>query len=160
MPEPILDPAYWERRLKRAKQLHHSIYLCPHDEWLAIEERHRQILASIVQPQDAILDIGCGYGRLLTLLPSHWQGKYLGVDLSPDLIALAKATHKDRDFVVADARTLQCDVFDLAVLISIRPMLKRNCTEDVWTAMEQRVHSCAKKVLYLEYDRNDEGSLE
>ena len=167
MSEPILDPAYWEQRLRTATELHHSVFRCDLARWQRIEAKHREILTRHIKPNDAILDAGCGYGRLLTLLPAKWCGPYLGVDLSPALIAKARELHPRRalnHFLVCDLRHI--DVFDIpatwdyAVLISVRPMVRRNCGNEVWAEMERELRRVAKRLCYLEYDELDEGSVE
>lgn len=163
MSELVLDPNYWKQRLEQAQKgdLHHAVFRCPKDRWLRIEEKHRQILDRYIDPDDAILDAGCGWGRLLSLMPDDWKGGYLGIDISPDFIALAETLHPDRSFFVGDLRQLPSGLkVDVAILISIRPMVKRELGNEVWNKMERELRRCAKVILYLEYDENDEGSLE
>lgn len=164
MAEPILSEGYWAERLRSARELHHSVFRCPADRWARIEARHRQILCDELAISDNILDCGCGYGRLLTLLPDWWRGLYLGVDLSPDFIALARKHHPARWFRVADLRSLDpCIgnglVFDWAVCISLRPMVRRNLGAEVWDVMEGQVSRHARRFLYLEYDEDDPGEV-
>lgn len=164
-PEPILEESYWRQRLEQARasgELHHAIFKCPGDLWRRIEERHRQILADLVQPSDSILDAGCGWGRLLTLLPADWRGPYLGVDISPDFIALAKEKNPGRSFKVMDLRDLGAlpgKMADWAILISVRPMVNRHLGCDAWKLMEAELRRVARKMLFLEYDINDKGSV-
>jgi SAM-dependent methyltransferase len=51
-----------------------------------------------------MLDVGCGTGRLLDEIKASAGIKigYTGIDLSPKLIAAAKAKHPEADFVVGD----------------------------------------------------------
>ena len=126
-----------------------------------IEAKHRKILAETLKPRHSILDAGCAWGRLLDLLPEWWDGRYLGVDLSPDFVKLAQKEHPTREFVVGNLAAIDLpDRFDLAVLISIRPMIRRNLGDEAWNVMEANLKRHAKKVLYLEYDAEDGGSLE
>lgn len=46
------------------------------------------------------------------------------------------------------------------VLVSVRPMIKREMGGEVWDAMETEIRKVADKLLYLEYDPFDEGSVE
>lgn len=149
-------------RTKRMKAPeHHAIFLCPEDRWLRIEAKHREILKRVVKPDTAILDAGCGWGRLLTLMPEHWRGRYLGVDVSPDFVLLANQRYPDRDFLCADIlKGIGREGFDLAVMVSIRPMVKRHMGEAAWERMEREVRKCAKRLLYLEYSDEEEGFLE
>lgn len=160
MTEPILDPDYWKQRLKQAREPHQAIFRCPLDRWLRIEDRHREILGYLISPRDSILDAGCGWGRLLTLLPGDWDGRYLGVDLSPDFIAKAQGAYPKKEFIVGDLRALEFpDRFDWAILISIRPMVKRNLGDGIWEQMEVELKRVARRLLYLEYDEDDIGEV-
>lgn len=169
MTEPILDTSYWANRLKKAPAdaLHHAIFRCPTSRWLQIEEKHRKILAEEIGLYDKIIDVGCGWGRLLTLLPKDWRGAYLGVDISPDFIDLARSKWPGKTFVVGDIRNWERSwgifepiKFDWAIMISIRPMVIRNLGEKAWEEMEKELRKFSKQLLYLEYDPNDEGSIE
>lgn len=147
--------------------LHHAVFKCPLDRWQRIEARHREILAKWIGPRDRILDCGCGYGRLLDLMPTTWEGIYRGVDLSPDFIDLATVTRPGRSFVVGDLHDLYRahhglwygPFFDWAILISVRPMIVRNCPEGYWDRCLSNIKDCAKRLLYLEYDENDNGEI-
>jgi cyclopropane fatty-acyl-phospholipid synthase-like methyltransferase len=141
---------------------HRAIYMTDRDTWEAIEQRHKQILARTIGPQDSILDAGCGWGRLLTLLPPSWNGGYLGIDLSPDFIALARKRHRGRTFWCASLLNLPPvhGTYDWAVFISIRPMVIKNLGQQAWDIMEANLRQVAKKLLYLEYKLDDEGSVE
>ena len=162
MTEPIFDPTYWARRFEAAKQEHHAVFKCPEDRWLRIEAKHREILQRHVRRADSILDVGCGWGRLLSLLPPGWDGYYLGVDLSPTFIEKARERYPYRSFEAHDMREpLQLRVaFDWAVMISFRPMVLRNAGSPDWCRIEANVKAKAYKLLYLEYDEHDEGSVE
>jgi hypothetical protein len=50
--------------------------------------------------------------------------------------------------------------WDWAILVSVRPMIRRNMGDDVWAQMESEVRKVATRLLYLEYDPSDEGSVE
>lgn len=165
MAEPILDPLYWRKRLDEATNLHHAIFRCPLETWQKIEEKHRQILAATIKPGDSVLDCGCGWGRLLDLMPTI--GPYVGIDLSPDFIRMAQQRHKRR-FHVEDLREISHETlgllphfqFDWAIFLSIRPMVRRNLGDEVWAKIEANVRKVAKRLLLLEYDPLDPGSIE
>lgn len=166
MTEAILDPNYWRERMLRATggNMHHAIFRCSYERWRRIEEKHREILARTIGEDDSVLDCGCGWGRLLDLMPDQWDGAYLGIDLSPDFVAKAERDHPEKggQFLEADLRRLPSlyQEFDWAILVSIRPMVRRNCGDEVWAEMEGEIRRVARKLLYLEYDENDEGSIE
>ncbi len=162
MTEPILDVKYWKQRIDNATEKHESIFKCPLDVWKQIEEKHTKILSKLIKPTDSILDCGCGWGRLLTLLPKEWVGRYLGVDISPDFLVEARRVYQTKTFVQMELRQIEdlFAVFDWAILISIRPMIQRNLGSVEWEMAEQAIKSCADKVLYLEYDVDDSGTIE
>lgn len=165
MSKPILDPLYWRGRLNSVPDdsLHHSIYVCPRDKWDKIEQAHKKILKETIG-NDSVFDVGCGYGRLLRLLGKDWHGSYLGADLSPDFIDMARLDYPKRVFVVADLTKDMAQFykhsFDWAVMISIRPMIIGNLGKAVWDEMEKGIRKIAKRLLFLEYDENDKGSIE
>lgn len=163
MSKPILDPEFWRLRLNEATERHRAIFHCAEGLWRAIERRHREILRRVVQPGDSILDAGCAWGRLLTLLPEDWSGDYLGIDLSPDFIELACHEHPSRRFVLGDIRnadTIAGTVYDWGILISIRPMVVGNLGVGVWADMERSLRRVCRRLLFLEYVEEDEGSVE
>lgn len=160
MTQPISDPEYWRQRLINAKEMHQAVFLCSHAKWEAIAQSHREILRELIKPTDSILDCGCGWGRLLDMLPAEWNGDYLGVDLSPDFIELAKRTYPGRPFLQGDLREPLPRIYhqyDWAVLISVRPMVQRNLGGEVWDVMEQRIKQVARQMLFLEYDERREA---
>jgi ubiquinone/menaquinone biosynthesis C-methylase UbiE len=164
MTEPILSPLYWKNRLEHqgAVERHKAIFITSKMNWDAIAEKHRTILAQHIYPEHSVLDAGCAWGRLLGLMPIDWRGFYLGVDLSPDFIELAKQEHPDRPFIVADLSdlALRDNQFDWVVLISIRPMVKRNLGDEAWKQMEKELRRVSRRLLFLEYDVNDNGATE
>lgn len=158
----ILDDQFWSERLREAQELHHAIYKCPRGVWDQIAERHKKILSRIIDPSHSILDVGCGWGRLLDLLPPEWSGNYLGVDISQTFLDLARKNHPDEQFLLADlTKTNLREVsgvapcYDWAILISIRPMVIRHLGTDAWLAMESNIQRVATKILFLEYDPED-----
>lgn len=177
--EPILDPDYWQRRLKGVGEhnLYHSIFKCPVKEWNAIENKHKRLLKRYIKPEDTILDIGCGYGRLLNLMPTKWlryqkaidNVGYLGIDIAQSFVELARTKHPNFEFCVDDITKKDfqmldfCEdepLYDISICVSIRPMMKRNLGEEVWKQVESTLKKVSKKTLYLEYDKEDNGSLE
>ena len=55
-----------------------------------------------------LIDVGCGSGRLAQPLSRTFHGKYLGIDVVPQLIDFARQNiqHPDWRFKVADGRTI------------------------------------------------------
>ncbi|MFA6097981.1 MAG: class I SAM-dependent methyltransferase [Patescibacteria group bacterium] len=54
---------------------------------------------------DSVLDAGCGNGRLLQMLEQK-NISYTGIDISPRLVAIAKAQHPNQTFLAGDITNL------------------------------------------------------
>ena len=81
-----------------------------------------------LRPKDKVLDIGAGSGVLAPHV-ARAGGRYVGIDLSPSLVKLARRYHGDKgSFIRGDARQLSVykslrDPFDAAVfLLSLQDM--------------------------------------
>ncbi len=154
----VFDPDYWKGCLERdgAVELHRAIYNCSLEQWQRVEELHRKTIAEHVKPTDSVLDAGCGWGRLIDLMPEGWEGAYLGVDLSPDFIELAHLKHR-RPFLVADLRTLEVrGHYDWTIAIGLKSVVLRNAPGH-WPAIEAVLRKVSTRQLYL---RNDGESWE
>ncbi len=171
MPNDIGNPEYWKHRLSRAianAEIHKAVFNCATETWKRIEHKHRAILQHHIQPHHSVIDAGCGYGALLNVLPGDWYGDYLGIDLSPDLVAHAKADHPQRMFWVGTLetalpqvlQTLTADPFDWIIFRSVRPMIKRELGVGAWDLVAAAARPVGKKFLFLEYDPQDDGSVE
>src|SRR5690349_1435763 len=67
------------------------------------QERRMAVLAEIGVGKDSkVLDFGCGTGQMLTLLQRTmgFEGEYVGYDISPDAIEVARASHRHGRFEV------------------------------------------------------------
>lgn len=62
-------------------------------------------LAERMKPDDRVLDIGCGNGRLFPLAKKH-AASYVGIDHSTGLIREATRLHPEGKFLVGDAAKL------------------------------------------------------
>ena len=61
-----------------------------------------------VKPGERILDLGCGTGYLAKQIKNQ-GAEVVGIDLSPEMIAQAKANHPSVEFAVADAANFYFD---------------------------------------------------
>lgn len=161
-PAPVLSPAYWKERLQKAgTNIHQAIYKSTLDELIRHNERHRRILSSRIHPHDSILDVGCGYGRLLSLMPGDWIGSYLGIDLCPEFIKLAREIYPDRNFMPIDARALAAPLmsrgkYDWGICLSLKYTIIDNCGRAIWEDIEARLRANCKRLLFLEFDETEE----
>ena len=67
------------------------------------QERRMEVLAEIgVAKHSKVLDFGCGTGQLLSFLQRSlgYEGEYVGYDISPEAIELARSTHPAGRFEV------------------------------------------------------------
>ena len=156
-PKPIYSPHFWKARIDGSGgQVHRSVYrgVGP-TEWDAINAEHASVLAAVLGPGPvSVLDCGCGYGALVPLLPGGVTD-YLGVDLSPDFVAMASGAHPGRRFQVADLRALplHSGQFDVAVCRSIEGMVVENCGAGEWLRMQREILRVADAILLLSYSR-------
>lgn len=72
---------------------------------------HKQLLASIeTLAPGAVLDAGCGTGELLVTLARRWpQSRLVGLDLSPDMLELARG----KDYGRANVDLVEGSVYSL-----------------------------------------------
>jgi len=93
-----------------------------------VYEASRDLVAGWLapQPNEAILDLGCGTGELTAQIAES-GARVTGVDASPDMIAGAQARHPSVMFAVQDAHQLAvqedfCAVFSNAALHWMKPL--------------------------------------
>lgn len=143
---------YWRERLKNADlrgRLHTSVYDVPEGKWEAMNAVHRNALLSVLQPYSSVLDVGCGYGSLLDVMPAFWKGKYLGIDISPDFINRAKLLNPKFEFKVADARTYEApNRYDYCIARIVHGVTSRH-DPDGWTAILNRMLKNGVRTLLL-----------
>lgn len=170
--EPVFDPRYWSDRLARAvarEQAHLAVYEGPVEKFNEGRRRQESLLKQHVNKYTNVLDVGCGWGRLLGIMPQEWEGKYLGVDVCPEFIELARRAWPGRrfwccdfrdpiltQFVVAQGKIHNYGRFDLAVCCSIKPMVVRNAGRETWDQVEANIRAVADKILLLGYDDLDD----
>ena len=91
--------------------------------------RLNEIYAHVIPQGAHVLELGCGDGNLLACLK---PARGVGVDLSPEMIALARQRHPDLQFEIASAEGFGLDEkFDFVILSDIL-----NEVWDVQTVLE------------------------
>jgi len=163
-----MDESFWRDRLMTADdkgERHKAVFECPMATWNSIEDAHRRILKQFIQPEDSLLDVGCGWGRLLHLLPESWDGIYHGIDISPDFVELAREEHESQYWFfqmdmleIPENAGLERE-YDWAVAISVKHMIIREVSTEAWATREEAILTRAKKILFLEYDVDDPGKI-
>ena len=87
------------------------------------EERRRirfQVLCEVgLTPGCSVLDLGCGFGDFYGYLRGRGISvQYVGYDINPNLIAVAKQIYPDAEFYVKDIQIDSFDQFDYIVSTS------------------------------------------
>lgn len=157
---PVTLTEFWRHRILKAfatgKDLHTCIYDIDYATWVSIQELTVTNLKKIVPLDSTLLDAGCGYGAVagyLKACAAMRTVKYTGVDLSPELIEIAKIRSPSSTFLVKDLRSTdyETDQFDFALVRSVEGMLDDNCTEVGSKAFMVEVSRIAKTVIVMEY---------
>lgn len=86
--------AFWDKEYTNPEHLKLSIKesedLAKFTRWIIRRERH-----DLLQPNESVIDAGCGNGRNLIYLANEFEMKGIGVDISSAAIAQAKSASKD-----------------------------------------------------------------
>jgi SAM-dependent methyltransferase len=155
-PEPVMSPDYWAERLRQSDgEVHRAIFAGALGQYQeAVAEMRAEVLAARIGPRDSVLDVGCGFGVLPGwLAEAGWSGGYLGVDVCPEFVALARAARPGLEFAVGDARRL-AEVagvrrFDWAVAVWLREMVRKNVGPAAWEEVEAQMRLCAGRILVV-----------
>ncbi len=165
---PIFDPVFWAERLKDAEergQIHYAVFATNDVTFDEVAKHHKMILERLIHPTDSVIDVACGYGRLLSLMPATWTGDYIGVDLADVFITKARADYPDKQFILGDVRNLESVInqrsepFDWAVCVGFKQMLMGHSHSAGWNLVETQLRLLSKRILVLEYDMHPEEVL-
>lgn len=154
--KPVDDQEFWKKRLYLAhatgRGVHTAVYDIDQSVWNDIQAECIGILKKYLHPGARVLDVGCGYGALLGCLSSSVD--YYGIDVSPDMIEIAKLAYPRAKFMVGDARELPFpnDSFDWVIARSIRNMIVDNLGIEYWNCMKREMLRVSKNVLLMEYE--------
>ena len=111
------------------------------DHWRGMGQWYHRRLAEVyrylVNPNQRVLEIGCGMGSLLAQLK---PSRGVGIDFSPEMIARAKKNHPEFEFHEADAHDLSSIEGEFDVIIFSDTV---NDLWDVQRALEQARRFCA-----------------
>lgn len=164
----IFTQDYWRQRLQQADdrdEPHKSVYSVGIDKWEPIVECHRRLLAEHIHPEDWILDVACGWGRLLELLPESPARGYHGVDISEAFIQRARQKFPNRYFhfevhdlrhelpyTKAMLRAFKRKPYQWGIVCGTRPMIIGQAGQAEWDKIEANVSKLVDKLMFLEYD--------
>jgi len=161
MKNPIFEQSFWQIRLAEAQKiglLEHAIG--QGFDFKKIDVLHQEIVQKQIKPEETILDIGCGYGRIVNWFSDK---QYTGIDFVPSFIRLAQKIHPAKYFILGDMRNLseifKDTQFDWGLLISIKEMIRRDIGRDEWQKIENGLLRVCKKLLILEYGNSREEEI-
>lgn len=153
---PISDPEFWRDRLEKASsigEIHKAVHHIDITEWKELLEVHRDVLSNMFNPYEKtrVLDVGCGIGTLLEILPENID--YVGIDISPDFIEIAKKSYPGYTFIQGDARYMpfQDRRFDVAIARSVDGMIKTHLGFPEWRRMEREILRVSNRLILLGY---------
>ena len=143
----VFNPLFWEKRIKSAPQLSYSVAAIDPRYLEVITKSHEKIIKRFCVGR--VLDFGCGYGRLAGYFDVKF---YVGIDIVPAFIEIARKEHLDKKFLVGDIRRLpfKRNSFDWGVGVSMREMIRGNT--DKWEKCQKELLRVCKKLLILEYE--------
>ena len=113
----ILDPNRKQSYQKSLAKHGESPKALQWNSYLSAALRYREIVADIDITGHSVLDAGCGMGDLLPyLLAKTIDFSYLGVDITPELIEIARKRYDGFGFAVADPFSTDfTDTFDIII---------------------------------------------
>jgi SAM-dependent methyltransferase len=85
----------------------------------------------------SLLDVGCGDGRLGSLLGS-WAGRYVGVDLAEQAIAFARAFNPGAEFIIGDVSDVP-GTFDVVACIEVLEHIPDQDLEGFVASLSEKV---------------------
>ncbi len=154
---PVTDPEFWRKRLVKAhatgRGLHTAVYDTNAGAWESAQRHSAKVFRKhFLLGNPRVLDAGCGFGASCLLMPAGVR--YVGIDISPDLIEVARERYPGAEFVVGDLSQLPpgWGRFDWVVLRSIRKMLVREKSEEYWNKVRDNLLSVAGRILVMEYE--------
>jgi len=147
-----------QKLVKSPADVHRSVYVVESQTWLGIQRASQGILRRVLVRGQRVLDAGCGYGALLQTMPDGLELTYVGVDISPDLLHVAKDNYPQKQLVQADLRALpfRDGEFDWALCRSVDGMIKGDLGYDAWELMQNELLRVAGRLLIFGYQTPDE----
>ena len=155
--KPIADPRYWHQRLMWAaatgRGTHTAIYDTDGTTWQKIQNETKVVLHKYLVSGMSLLDAGCGYGAVSSYVPEGVR--YVGLDLSPDLLEVARIAYPQAEFVLGNLASLPQFTghqFDFSLCRSIRRMVIDNQGEAAWDAIAAELLRVSRSVILVEYE--------
>ena len=94
-----------------------------------------EVFSKYVGRQAAVLDLGCGYGRVLEELSRKGYSRLTGLDFSKGMIRRGLSLYPHLDLRVGDAAGLESESFEAVLLVAVLTCLARD--EDQLTLLRE-----------------------
>jgi len=117
----ITPQQFWEQKILPWEKARYSRWLTLYPLSWSVRSRMRRarkILMARVPRGSAMLELGCGSGRLAEQLQDH-VGRYRGIDLAASAISQARARVPQLSFTVGDVLTQDLSGFDVTVFLGL-----------------------------------------
>jgi SAM-dependent methyltransferase len=95
--------AFYEQQLARFGPCGRAMAYPEEELYLAKLEQYRGLLGHLIQPNETVLDVGCGFGSLLNIIG---ECKYEGIDLVPGFVDEARRRHPGHHFHLGNVMAL------------------------------------------------------
>jgi SAM-dependent methyltransferase len=105
----------YQRRLTAGLATHELFYYRDAVQYNRKLAMYGSILRSLNTSVGSLLDVGCGTGSLLQFYTP--VDDYLGVDVSPELVAVARRMHPSCEFLSVDIHDVELPVHETVTLI-------------------------------------------
>jgi SAM-dependent methyltransferase len=92
-----------------------TLFYKDEDQYKRKLNQFAELLRRNLEPSDTVLDIGCGYGSLLPLLPDC---TYKGIDIVPEFISFARKQYPVATFELSDVE-VDRGRYDWCVLLGV-----------------------------------------
>ena len=168
MPLRVTTQEFWRKRIwevvASGLELHQIIYRTDIGNWVRIQNNTSRLLRNVLPASCRLLDAGCGYGALYEMVHAapHFSGvQYTGLDLSEDLIGIAKLRYPDAAFEqcrLEDAMYPE-NHFDFTVFRSVEGMLHDNGHSAAWSIALDNVKRMSKNIILIEYGSVDDAVI-
>ncbi len=161
----ITHPQFWRDRLKSAikqGEIHRAIFDCSQSDWDGIQEATKKIIHETIPHDARILDAGCGIGSLIECLGERDEEKYTGVDIFPDLLAIARIYYPKYLFVKDDIRdlvTTKNKTYDFVVARSIFGMFELYVGQRESDRIKRELIRVGRHLLILDYPEPDKYKI-
>ncbi len=110
---------------------------------------------ALLPPGAAVLDVGCGIGRVCAALAPHCRS-VVGLDVAPRMVAEAQRRHPGLSFHLSDGRTLPPGPWELVLLVDAMPYVLQAGLADAMVAsgLGSLSRGGAMVILNLSYGRD------